>query len=225
MMQTLKSAVRTVGARPSVAVCRVLPWRPLLAAMRKLNGIQLTAPQLARITETVRSHPGCRLLVFGLGNDSAYWNAVNRGGHTVFLEDDADWLRTVLDRHPELTAFAVRYTTKRTECQALLDQPERLRLDLPEAVGEVRWDVILVDAPAGWHDNAPGRMQSIVAAARLAAPGGDVFVHDCHREVERVYCDRFLPAAGLLAEVNRLRHYRMPGQAAGLDTSAAHVPS
>src|SRR5207302_10994417 len=102
MLQTLRTAIRSIAARPSVAVCRRLPWRPLLAAMRRLNGIQLTARQLARITAAVRSHPGCRLLVFGLGNDSAYWHAINRGGRTVFLEDDAGWMRTVLARHPEL---------------------------------------------------------------------------------------------------------------------------
>jgi len=211
MMQALKTRVRAGGARFSVAVSGMFPCRPLLSAMRKLNHIQLTALELARITAAVRGRRECRLLVFGLGNDSAYWRAVNHRGRTVFLEDDAGWLRSVLDRHPGLTAFPVRYTTTLPEWRALLNQPDRLRMDWPDGVREGDWDVVLIDAPAGWHDEAPGRMQSISAAPRLAAAGGDVFVHDCHREVEREYCDRFLSPARLVAEEeNRLRHYRMP---------------
>jgi uncharacterized protein (TIGR01627 family) len=211
MERFLKRAVQAAAARLSVTACGVFPCRPLLGVMRKLNRIQLSPRELARISTAVRGRRGCRLLVFGLGYDSGYWQAVNRRGRTVFLEDDPGWLRTVLDRHPGLAAHAVRYTTKQPEWRALREQPDRLRLDLPQGVREGDWDMVLVDAPAGWHDDSPGRMQSIFAAARLAAAGGEVFVHDCDRETERAYCDRFLPAAGLIGEADRLRHYRMPG--------------
>jgi len=213
MMQTVKRAVRAIGAGPSVAVSALWPCRPLLSVMRKLNRIQLSSRELARISAAIRRHRQCQLLVFGLGYDSAYWHALNRHGRTVFLEDDPHWLQAVLQRHRQLTAFPVRYTTVLTQWQELLSQRDRLRLDWPDEVRESAWDVVLVDAPAGWKDDTPGRMQSIAAAPRLVAPGGDVIVHDCDRTVEQVYCDTFLPATALLAQVDRLRHYRVPASA------------
>src|SRR5437899_2344203 len=159
MLRALRAALREAGAGVLVAFCAACPSRPLLSAMRKLNRIQLSSRHLSRITAAVRRHRRCRLLVFGLGNDSAYWHAVNRRGRTVFLEDNVGWRRAVLGRHPGLTAFAVRYTTTRPEWQALLDQPDRLRLELPAPVREGDWDVVLVDGPAGWSDSTPGRMQ------------------------------------------------------------------
>ena len=52
-------------------------------------------------------------------------------------------------------------------------------------------------------------MQIIFTAATLVAPGGDVFVHDCNREVERRYSEHFLLRQNLLRQVGKLRHYRM----------------
>jgi glucuronoxylan 4-O-methyltransferase len=82
-------------------------------------------------------------------------------------------------------------------------------MKLPNTIEALGWDVILVDAPAGYTDSKPGRMKSIFLAKRLAASPGDVFVHDCEREVERVYCDRFLGREHLTSEVNLLRHYQI----------------
>lgn len=91
----------------------------------------------------------------------------------------------------------------------LLNRPEQLIMALPEVVRSHQWDVILVDAPAGWNESTPGRMQSIFMARELAAPCADVFIHDCDREVERVYCERYMPAEGFIKQVGTLRHYRM----------------
>ncbi len=91
----------------------------------------------------------------------------------------------------------------------MLESPERLEMELPAGIEAENWDIIIVDAPHGFNDTLPGRMKSIFAASRLAKTGCDVFVHDCHREVERAYCDRFLQSDNLIAEVHKLRHYRL----------------
>lgn len=59
--------------------------------------------------------------------------------------------------------------------------------DAATAIGVTTgWDVIIVDAPCGWHPDCPGRMQSIATAAHLTIPGRtSVYVHDCQRTVER----------------------------------------
>ena len=57
----------------------------------------------------------------------------------------------------------------------------------------------------------PGRMQSIYMASKLARENGntDVFVHDCDRQIENAYANRFLGQENLACEVERLRHYRI----------------
>lgn len=193
-------AVRRAAADPTPA---------RLGRLRRATGIQLTVSELDCIASAVRSRGACRFLVFGLGNDSVFWHALNAGGRTVFLEDDAGWHRRVVAlAGGRLEAYLVAYGTVRTEWETLLSQPARLDMAWPPAVADTGWDVVLVDAPAGWHDAAPGRMKSIFGAARLAAPGADVFVHDCERPAERAYADRFLGAANLRRAVDRLRHYR-----------------
>ncbi|HEX7786880.1 MAG TPA: hypothetical protein VF653_11730 [Methylomirabilota bacterium] len=169
-------------------------------------GIQLWPDELRTIIGAIHRRRPCRLLVFGLGRDSLLWARANRGGTTIFLEDDRAWYEK---RHRTLTAFQVDYRTTRTQWRELLDSPERLAMRLPDEVEHQRWDVLLVDGPAGFSDSSPGRMKSIALALRLAGTPADVFVHDCDRPVEQAYCDRFLKPQNLLTQVGRLRHYRV----------------
>lgn len=185
------------------------PALRILRAMRRVNGIQLSAAELRTIAFTVKRKAPCRFLIFGFGNDAPFWIRLNRRGTTVFLEDNEEWLQKAIRRNPEAAIHPIVYHTLRPQWRALLDAPDRLATKLPESVEQTRWDVILVDAPAGWGDATPGRMKSIYLASRLVAAHGDVFVHDCDREVERVYCDRFLHADNLVAEIRLLRHYRV----------------
>lgn len=61
-----------------------------------------------------------------------------------------------------------------------------------------------------------GRIQSIYTASHLASGPGetDVFVHDCHRDVERAYCDVYFGDSDLLTTVHHLRHYQVASGAA-----------
>jgi glucuronoxylan 4-O-methyltransferase len=167
--------------------------------------IQISAEQMTLIRKTVKAHLGCKLLVFGLGNDSVFWQSINQDGVTVFLEDDARWFYTVMGRHPYLSAFLVSYGTQLTQWKTLLEDPRSLQMTFPRTVEQSEWDVILVDAPAGRGEQFPGRMKSIFAAARLVSrgtdQGGDVFVHDCEREVEREYCNHYLKSEHLQVEL------------------------
>ncbi|MBX9961696.1 MAG: hypothetical protein K2Y35_01485 [Burkholderiales bacterium] len=147
------------------------------------------------------------LLVFGVGNDSTFWRCLNAGGRTVFLEDNEEWMRLVKKRDPGVDARLVTYKTQIEDWRAGLLDTEIPDLDLPSDVRAQKWDGVIVDAPAGWAPGQPGRMKSIREAARLGRTGGHVFVHDCDREVERAYCDRYLRRERLAREIGRLRHY------------------
>ncbi|ESP62469.1 hypothetical protein SMITH_629 [Smithella sp. ME-1] len=181
--------------------------------MRKLNGIQLSTMQLKVICATIKRKTPCRLLVFGLGNDSSFWASLNRNGTTVFLEDNKDWFKKITEKLENIKTFLVSYDTQRKDWKAMLENKSLLEMTLPDDVENDAWDIILIDAPVGWNDESPGRMKSIFLSSKLIRNSGDIFVHDCDREVEEVYCDKFLQKENLKAEIKApiglLRHYHI----------------
>jgi uncharacterized protein (TIGR01627 family) len=165
-----------------------------------LSNVQLHAAELRPIVTAIRERPGCALLVFGCGNDSPFWEKVNRGGTTAFLEDNPRWVSNARAALATATVHSVQYGTRLAEWPRLLDSPSELAMDLPVELDSRRWDVILVDGPAGYDDTQPGRMKSIYAASRLVAAGGRVFVHDCDRPAERAFTSRYLGDERLFVE-------------------------
>ena len=173
-------------------------------------GIQMQAIELFAIAKNI--HPPINILVFGLGNDSIFWYERNRGGRTVFFEDKKKWFDKIKAKHPFLEAYRINYDCKRKEWRNIVDKPELLMFEIPSAITDVKWDIIIVDGPAGNDDEAPGRMKSIYLASTLIKDGGDIFVHDAHREVEDAYCNKYLLNENLISVVkgySTLRHYRI----------------
>jgi glucuronoxylan 4-O-methyltransferase len=168
------------------------------------------------IARDVAARTPCNFLVFGVGNDSQYWHALNGGGRTVFLEDSHDWMQRVVQRNPALDVRLVSYATRRSEWRNMLGSHRDGELVMPRDVEGDSWDVVLVDAPRSDRNSAPGRMQSIAAAAKLVSAGGSIFVHDCHRALERAYCDFYFGNGRLVHRGWRLRHYSAPLQEARL---------
>lgn len=158
------------------------------------EGIQLKAAELIKIYRAISEFESCSLLIFGLGNDSPFWCRVNHRGRTVFLEDVKPWYDRICSGHPEIEAYEVSYPHNITLWEELLENPERLDMDLPAQVSGIQWDVILVDGPRGHKYSAeiPGRMSSIYEASRLVGKSGYVFIHDAQRTVENAYARRFL---------------------------------
>jgi uncharacterized protein (TIGR01627 family) len=162
------------------------------AWMSELRDVQLQPAELRPIVRAIIARPKCSLLIFGAGNDAAFWERVNGEGVTAFVESDPTWRKRAQATLGKAQVHLVQYDTKVSQWASLLNAPDKLQLDLAEEVSGRRWDVILVDGPPGYDDTQPGRMRSIYTAARLVAPGGSVFVHDCDRPVEREYAARYL---------------------------------
>ena len=213
MKKIFKKIIKHLFAWPSIELARLWPSHLNLSVMRKLNRIQLNVDQLTVISKTIKEKAPCKLLIFGLGNDSVFWSKLNRGGVTTFLEDNKNWYQRITKRSKGLTAFLVNYNTKRSDWKMLLESPSLLDMTLPNDVEKEEWDVILVDAPKGWNAQTPGRMKSIFLSSRLVKSSGDIFIHDCNREVEDTYCDIFLNKENLKLEIKSskafLRHYHM----------------
>ena len=187
-------------------------WQSLVKLMRRLTGTQVTVEQMTAIRDVVISKRGCKLLIFGVGNDSLFWMNSNKGGRTVFIEDDEFWLRKTKKRIKGIEAYLVDYDSKIEDWKDMIDSPERLEMKFPKEVSDTVWDVVLVDAPTGWGEGTTGRMRSIYAGKKFA-PAGDVFVHDCDREVEIAYCDAILKPENFVKEIKAvdvgyLRHYK-----------------
>ncbi|MEM7414643.1 MAG: hypothetical protein AAF389_04040 [Gemmatimonadota bacterium] len=175
------------------------------------NPGQATFAEYALVRDAVVRRAPCRMLVFGVGRDMSLWLDANRGGETYFVEDDARWIAEAMRHHPEAHVHRVRYRSIRGLWRWFVRSSTRLELrDLPDEVTDRPWDIVVVDGPRGTRWHTPGRMKSIHAASRLAEAGGDVFVHDCHRHVERTCADLFLGAPQCTAEVGSMRHYRRP---------------
>ncbi len=179
-----------------------------IANLVKKNPSQLTVEEYTTIAEKVEASAPCNLLVFGLGNDSQLWINLNRGGKTVFLENNGEWFKKINDTIPNLNAYLVKYDTTLNQWKDLLDQPGKLRMKLPSEILKTKWNIIFVDAPAGYGNNA-GRMQSIYMASWFANQNKktDVFVHDCDRAAEQAYTKQYLKTENLIKSIDRLRHY------------------
>ncbi len=180
----------------------------IASALALSAGIQLDLAQMRWIVRGLQLQPAPRFLVFGCGNDSPFWETVNSEGTTIFLEDSEAWATRVAERLTRSPVHLVAYDTELPQWRKLLDHPEQLHMDLPSDVTAANHDVILVDGPAGYPEyfdeygaHPPGRMKSIFMASQLVRPGGRVFVHDCHREVELDYSARYLGNDRLITEV------------------------
>lgn len=175
------------------------------------NPGQATVAEYKLVLDAVRRRAPCRMLVFGVGRDSTLWIDGNAGGTTVFLESIREWADHARAHVPGITVHEVRYRTLRGLWPLYRRIPTMLEMrGLPDSVTRTPWDVVLVDAPMGTRWYKPGRMKSVYTARALAAPGADVFVHDCHRPVEREAGDAFLGPEHLVTQVDRMRHYRLP---------------
>nr|VVW54541.1 unnamed protein product [Nymphaea colorata] len=198
---------------------------------------QQTLKEVSVTSNVLQKKGPCNFLVFGLGRDSLLWSTLNHGGRTAFLEEDESWIRMVTKERPGLEVYHVGYDTKvsdadellklglQEECTSVTDPREsgcRLSLKgLPDQIYEVQWDLIMVDAPTGYHENAPGRMTAIYTAglmARNRKDGGstDVFVHDVNRAVEDKYSMAFLCEWYMKQQEGRLRHFTIPSQRTNL---------
>lgn len=190
-------------------LCAMHPFESAINELVESNPHQMNAQEYNQIAKNLVQRGPCHLLVFGTGRDSELYLQINAGGTTLFIEDNPEWIAYAKAHNPTIDIVQVSYKTHRFEAKKYLqlEHLHDLDLELPQKVIDTVWDVIIVDAPAGYNSQCPGRMQSIYAAAKLAQRGCDVFVHDCDRAVERLYTDHLFSRKDLAETYGRTRHY------------------
>lgn len=192
--------------------------------------LQQTPQEILVSLNLLEKKSPCNFLVFGLGHDSLMWASLNHNGRTVFLEENKFWIDQIQAQIPSVEAYHVVYDTKVTqanelleiglkeECRAVRDprfsKCQLALKGLPDMVYETEWDLITVDAPTGYHDEAPGRMTAIYTVglmARLRKDGEtDVLVHDVDRVVEDKFSKAFLCEMHLKEQIGKIRHFTIP---------------
>lgn len=158
-------------------------WLSKIKSLLDTNPGQMSEAEYMKVLETILKRAPCKILVFGMGKDSDLWNEANRGGLTVFLEHDPEWLRCLQNA----VTLHVAYRT------SLKDKWNLKPIEnMPKWIDDIKWDIILVDAPEGYAPDLPGRLSSIKKASALISMNGVVFVHDMHRENEKDFTKKFL---------------------------------
>jgi len=202
----------------------IRPVRDCAATDREIEGrieelvghsnFQMTGEEYSHVASRILAKCGCRLLVFGLGLDSELWLDCNEGGTTVFVEDQTKWIKRFNKAHPEVRVVHAEPAGRQADWRQRLDFPAATNmLALPDDIAKSRWDLILVDGPAGFSDRCPGRVGSICFAAHHAHrhPGTEVLVHDCDRELEATCCQHYFSREELHTIVGRLAHFIATG--------------
>ncbi|PNX81740.1 glucuronoxylan 4-o-methyltransferase 3-like protein [Trifolium pratense] len=165
------------------------------------------------------------------------WTSLNYGGRTVFLEEDKSWIEQIQTKFPSLESHHVVYDTKvhqsdelmrsgmeQEDCKKVSDprfsKCELAHKGFPSEVYDIEWDVIMVDAPTGYFEGAPGRMSAIYTAGLIARNrengDTDVFVHDVDRKIEDKFSKAFLCEGYLVEQEGRIRHFNIPSHRARL---------
>ena len=152
----------------------------------------------------------CRLLVFGVGRDSAAWRRLNQGNTTLFIENNEEWIDRIGKEIGQEHILTVTYQQRFEDWEQAGFAADKVALPgLNDTLFDRGWDCVFVDAPWG---PTYGRHQSTYAATRAVAPGGLIALHDCERKREQTICRILLEEKGfqLVKEVERLRIYRAP---------------
>ncbi|NNC89645.1 MAG: hypothetical protein HKN82_14415 [Akkermansiaceae bacterium] len=188
------------------------PPRPLEEIFAPIGGHKngCTLAEYLHFAREVRARAPARLLVFGVGEDSAAWIEANAGGTTLFLEDNPEWIGKIAATTGGRAIRQVRYALPFDDWAAADYALEALALPDPAAdLADRSWDLAFVDGPWG---PTTGRHQSTFAATRAVRAGGLVALHDCERDREQLICRHILEAQGFetVSEVERLRLYRAP---------------
>lgn len=164
------------------------------------------------LCDNILSRKKCNLLIFGTGYDSKLWIDINKDGKTLFLEDSDEWIDKANEENPEIDIFKIKYDIFVKDNVRYVEEYKKsnndfLKIDLPAEINNIKWDIILVDAPRAIEGNECGRSQSLYISYNFFLKNKNtmVFIHDCNRIAERIWTQ--LLFGNEFSKIDTLRKY------------------
>ncbi|KAG9136044.1 hypothetical protein Leryth_021272 [Lithospermum erythrorhizon] len=195
------------------------PLSSVLLAKHSKSFPILTFKEHKFLDGIISSRAPCNLLIFG--NEKQYFKMGirNKGGLTIFLDDNVRYNTFAKDAYKLLkhgrskkACFPQNYgfDLRKSRCKLALT-------NLPTRVYEVTWDVIVVDGPCGHLPDCPGRMATIYTAGVLARKGNvdnatHVIVHDADRMIEKWFSWEFLCEDNFISSKGKFWNFGVVGR-------------
>ncbi|KAL1515561.1 hypothetical protein AB1Y20_002181 [Prymnesium parvum] len=188
---------------------------------RSLSG-GMDEAEYFHVMRYIRDNAPQRLLVWGMGYDSAAYEQLNEGGTTHFLEFDVSWIHKadVATRRLNFTTYSPRaWNTTVNTTEQFITHPHRAE-EIGLLADRPCFHTIIVDSPFGYRLRDPGRAVPIFTAATDLRQcislrrypldvNVTVFVHDCRRASEDLLSRTFLGTPVKESGHKKLREFRL----------------
>lgn len=132
------------------------------------------------------------VLIFGLGYDSNLYYHANNGKNIWFVESNDEYINLCkeIDRKCVIKHDYNGITVK-SSFNLTMDQIEKYPVPY-QLIKNAPYDIILIDAPVGSHDGAPGRLLPVFWTSEfLAHTGSLVYIDDTDRPLEKYCVNKF----------------------------------
>lgn len=129
-----------------------------------------------------------KVLIFGLGFDSDMYYFANEKKNIWFVETNDEYIKLCkdIDRKCVIKHDFIGINVK-SSFNLADEQIERYPIPYT-LIKNAPYDIILIDAPTGYSDNAPGRLLPIYWTKEILSHKGTiVYVDDVERKLEK-YC-------------------------------------
>ncbi|CAL8990136.1 unnamed protein product [Prunus brigantina] len=110
---TISAATITTTTTASTILPTTIINTLLYYATKSNDTFKMSYADIKPISDALRkcSTP-CNFLIFGLTHETLLWKALNNNGRTVFIDENRYFAAYMEEKHPEIDATDVQYTTK-----------------------------------------------------------------------------------------------------------------
>lgn len=152
-----------------------------------------------------------KILVFGLGHDSKIWYYANEMKDVWFVESDESYIK-LNDFIDPKHIIRYKYDNITVKKSFSMSTEDIEKYGLPEGILQnAPYDLILIDGPAGYDNDVPGRLLPIYWSSKyLSKEDTIIYVDDAERDLEKYSISKFLNGTRfnrLFSTITRNRHY------------------